>query len=367
MPPGEELRAAAARQLRWQAGYCAQLGSPLYAALLESAARDAEAGGPAVALLAPWAGAPLGDVPAVRLLGAAHRLVLEGEAPELARFYPSAGGDPRAGDPWPALRAVLEEHGEHVAELMRRPVQTNEVGRCAALLGGFLLVARETGLPLRLLELGSSAGLNLRWDHYRYEQGEDGWGDPASAVRFRDPFTDGPRPPFDVAASVCERRGCDARPVDPLSAGGRLTLESYVWPDMTTRLTQLRGALEIAPRVPATVEQADLVAWLEATPLTVPGAATVVFHSIVMQYLAPPQRERVAAVLAGAGAQATRNGSLAWLSLEPGGEQASGRLAPESRSDQPLVRLRTWPGGEQRVLATAGFHGAPVGWSAQWS
>ena len=77
---------SAAALLRWQARYCEQLGSPLYASLLESAALDAEAGGPAV-----------GEVPAIRMLGAAHRLVLEGDAPGLARFYPSAGGDSTAG------------------------------------------------------------------------------------------------------------------------------------------------------------------------------------------------------------------------------------------------------------------------------
>jgi hypothetical protein len=37
------------------------------------------------------------------------------------------------------------------------------------LIGGFLRVAAMTRRPLRLLEVGSSAGLNLRWDHYRYE------------------------------------------------------------------------------------------------------------------------------------------------------------------------------------------------------
>lgn len=335
------------RQLRW----CRELGSPLYAGLLDHGLDDARGGGVVARLLAPWAGAREGDVPLLRLLGSVHRIVLEGGAPELAAFYPSVGGDPGRGDPWPAFRAVLERDEERIGGLMRRPVQTNEVARCAALLGGFLLVARETGLPMRLLELGASAGLNLRWDRYRYEHGDSGWGDPGSPVRLVDPFP-GPRvPPLAVAARVVERRGCDARPVDPTGEEGRLTLLSYVWPDMSERFARLRSALEVAAVVPARVEEADLLDWLAATPLLDEGAATVVFHSIVMQYLPREGRERVAELIAEAGAAATGTAPLAWLRMEPGGATA-----------QAEVRLRTWPAGDERLLATARFHGPPVRW-----
>src|SRR5438034_5449361 len=107
---------------------------------------------------------------ALRFMGAVHRLVLEGRAPALARHYPSAGGEAGLEGAWAAFRDTLEQHRDTLRALVTSPVQTNEVGRSAALLGGFLLVARETGLPLRLLELGASAGLNLRWDHYRSEE-----------------------------------------------------------------------------------------------------------------------------------------------------------------------------------------------------
>ncbi len=64
------MRAAAVAQLERQVRWCRELGSPLYAGLLERAVADARVGGVVSELLAPWAGVREGDVPALRLLGA---------------------------------------------------------------------------------------------------------------------------------------------------------------------------------------------------------------------------------------------------------------------------------------------------------
>src|SRR5688572_24460621 len=174
-----EARAGVADRMRWQAQWCARLGSPLYADLLEHAAAEVERGGPAWTLLEPGAAQPslLPGAQALRLMGAVHRLVLEGRAPGLARFYPSTGGTVGPGVR-AAFSDVLAEQQPALRDLVERPVQTNEVGRSAALLGGFLTVAAQTRLPLRLLEVGASAGLNLRWDSYFYTAGDRSWGDP---------------------------------------------------------------------------------------------------------------------------------------------------------------------------------------------
>lgn len=335
--------------LRFQADWCRALGSPLYGRLLDEAVEDVGRGGPVWNVLRERAGDPADSAPALRFMGAVHRLVLEGRAPELAAFYPSAGGTTSTDRVWDAFVAVVEGRRDELRDLVQRGVQTNEVGRAAALAPGFLQVARETGLPLRILECGASAGLNLRWDHYLYEARGQTWGDTSSPVRLCDYNSEAPLP-FDVTARVSERRGCDRAALDPTAPEDRLTLLSYVWPDQLARIRLLRAALEVAARVPAPVEEVSAPDWVErelAAP--VEGAATVVFHSIFFQYLSPDERTQFVSAIEGAGARASERAPLAWLRMEPGGEVAE-------------VRLTTWPGGADRLVATSGYHGAAVRW-----
>ena len=246
--------------LRLQGDYCGRLGSPMYEVLLGRAAEDAEAGGPIATVLDGYPHEPIASAMALRLMGAVHRLVLEGRVPTLAAHYPSAGGDGDADRAWPAFRAFVAAETAELRRRLEQGVQTNEVGRSAALICGFLEVARATGLGLRCLEIGASAGLNLRWDHFRYEASGATWGDASSPVVLRD--YPAQAPPFDVAARVVERAGCDPHPLDPTSDDGRLTLMSYVWPDQAERLALLRAACEVARRVPAHVERASAPDWL---------------------------------------------------------------------------------------------------------
>ena len=283
---------------------------------------------------------------ALRLMGGVHRLVLSGEAPALAAHYPSVGGVP--DEPWPAFRATLRAHTKKLRTLSGRPVQTNEVARCAALLGGFLEIVRLTGLPLRLLEVGASAGLNLRFDRYRYELGGTAWGPEDSPVLLRTGLSG--HPPLGVQASVASRAGCDPRPVDPRTEDGRITLQSYVWPDQLERLDRLRAALSVAAEVEAPVVRAGAAEWIGGVLRALrEGCASVVFHSIVMQYLDKEERERFELTLHDSGAGARPDSPLAWLRMEPAG-------------DRTEVRLTLWPGGEERTLARAGYHGDPVEW-----
>jgi hypothetical protein len=323
-----------AGRLRFQAHGCAQLGSPFYASLLESAAADLEAGGPAWDVLDGYESEHEWAALALRLMGSVHRLVLNETLPELALHYPSVGGDGDPSGAWPLFRQALADHGAEIRRLTARPCQTNEVGRSAALLGGFLEVAHRTRLPLCILELGASAGLNLRWDRYRYEAAQGEWGDASSPVRFDHAF-DLP-PPLNRTAEVMERKGCDLDPVDPTSEEGALTLRSFVWADQLSRMSLLDGALKVAAEVPVDVERIDAASFLERElEEQRAGMATVVYHSVVMQYLAAEGRERIK--------RAISNAPVHYLTMEP---------------DEGTFEVRL--GGE--LLGTSGPHGTHVRW-----
>ncbi len=331
--------------LRFQSAACRYVGSPLYEDLLARAADDFDAGGPTRALLAGHEDDPKDSALALRLMGAVHRLVLEGAAPELAERYASEDGD--QGETWAVFRAVLEERLERLRSLIKNPVQTNEVGRCAALLPGFLGVAASTGLPLRALEVGASAGLNLRWSAYRYEAAGFEWGDADSPLRIEFEL-EGARMPERGPVEVAERLGCDASPLDPSSEDDRLTLLSYVWPDQPIRMERMRTACELAAGLPATVERERAAAWIgRQLAEAAPGRATIVYHSVVMQYLTEPEREEFRNLIEEAGGRATPEAPLAWLRMEPDVERAA-------------LDLTTWPGGEEVRLGRAGYHGNPV-------
>ena len=102
--------------------------------------------------------------------------------------------------------------------------------------------------------------------------------------------------------------------------------------------------------MPAPVDEADAPQWLaDQLAEPVPGTATVVVHSIMFQYLSLDSRRALVDAIEHAGRAAAPDAPVAWLRMEPGGDQAE-------------VRLTTWPGNVARLLATSSYHGPPVRW-----
>ena len=338
--------------LRSQGRFCASSGSPMYGELFELVAGDVEAGGVFATVLSGREDAPSRDAVPLRLLGGLHRLVLDGRAARLRRFYPSTGGGWDARSAWPEILDTAEAHLDVLRAALGQPPQTNEVGRSAALIGGLLHVNHEFGLPIRLYEVGSSAGLNLRGDHYRYGFAGGQWGPDDSAVTIDDAWRGALPPRRDLR--IVARHGYDIAPIDVAEADGEMTVLSYVWPDQAARLARLRGAIEVARRIPAVLERrtaADAVAGLTLAD----GALTVLWHSITWQYLSADERGAVRAHVDALAGGADARSPFAHLTMEPA---RNGPGAPIKF----LVRARVWPGGDPQVLGECHPHGPPVDW-----
>jgi hypothetical protein len=256
----------------------------------------------------------------------------------------------------------LGRRADDVRPLLDQAPQTNEVGRSAALLGGLLrsLAAHrlpDRPLPIRLFEIGASGGLNLYADRFRYvAEGDAGWGDPESPVRLAAAW-EGASLPLDEDVVVVERGGCDVSPVDVTTEDGRLTLASYVWPDMSARWARLSGAIELARQHPVHVERAGAAAYVEGLELR-EEHLTVLWHSVMWQYVPREEQERVTARLEVLGEQATDRSPLVHLFAEPT------RRTPEDRHRFWVV-AETWPGaGDRAFLGQMAPHGIPVTWES---
>lgn len=336
---------------RLQAGGCRLFASELYAGLMDRALADVMAGGPIAQLLADFEGDPVRGFLPLRLLGAVHARVLDGNAPALAAYYPTAGGVADAEAAWPHFLEIVQQHGDALRSRLGRFPQTNEVSRCAGLLGGFLDAAGRTGLPLRLREIGCSAGLNLQWRRYCYALGSARFGDPASRVRLAPEWRGAPVR-LDRAPEIESRAGCDLDPPRLADDAAMRTLESFVWADHPERLALLRAAIETSRTDPPRVDRARAVDWLRdelADPAM--GACTVVYHSSVWLYIGADEQQEIRALLQQRGARATGENPLAWLRHEDG--EVAGSVE---------IRLCVWPPGEERLLGYGHPHGRFVEW-----
>ncbi|MEO5640755.1 MAG: DUF2332 family protein [Sphingomicrobium sp.] len=331
-----------------QAGWCRALASPLTALLCDFLAERPWPEGEVARRMREWPGdpRPSGDAVPLRLCGGLHSGVRGGTLPQLAACYP-----PNALPGAERLGAAIDEAmvSPGLAEWLDRPPQTNEVGRANALFAGLLAFANRFPLPVALFELGASAGLNLRMDRFGYDLGGLRTGDPASPLQLKPEWTGAPPP--EARVEVIGRHGVDLTPLDPLSDGDRLL--ALVWADQARRIAQLEAALKVAEGNPVMLDTDDAANWIEAK-LGEPqreGTSRLVYHSIAFQYFPPASQQRVASAIERAGAHATVERPIGWLRFE---------RTPDEQD--PTVRLKCWPGGDDRLLATCHPHGAYINW-----
>ena len=345
-------------QLLSQAATSPRLGSPFVGNLCQLLAERLDRGSGFGRRILDWPGDPHRAALALRACGALHALARSGREPALTAAYPPTPFD--ADRLWAAITEALTRHDAFLTAFLDSAPQTNEVARSALILGGALHLAARVGLPLALYEIGSSAGLNLGFDAYRYDLG-DGlvWGPEDAPLTVRCAWR-GATPPLDAPLRVVARKGCDRNPLDPANPADVDRLMAYIWADQQYRLARTAAALELAAAEGRKPDRLDAAEWVErefARPASV-GTCRVLLHTVVWQYLPDETQARIEAVLEREAAAATPDTPLARLSMEPDAQ------SPDSDMGAGLT-LTVWPGGDKLALGRGDFHGRWAEWTAE--
>jgi hypothetical protein len=254
---------------------------------------------------------------------------------------------------WDQFRSgILKNKDALRAAMLARSTQTNEPGRCAALLP---ILARLPE-PLALLEVGASGGLCLLPDFYAYDYGGAILG--PEAQRLTPPvFPCAVNTATPVPArlpSVVWRAGLDLNPIDLSDPGEVAWLEALVWPEQTDRLARLRAAIKIAAEQKPRLIKGDLRTDVAALAREAPKDATlVIFHTAVLVYVSSAaERQEFAQAV----------GSLCdyWLANEAPRvfSDIAGRAGREGPKGTFLMSVNAVP------VAWTDPHGASVSWIA---
>lgn len=340
----EDVRTSFANQV----DYCRANDAGLTASVVQAILDGMNGPGAFRAKLRDWPGKPMADALPLRAAGGLHALHLTGVAPSLAPLY--AG---EAADAGQLINAAIDAHDAALLPWLDGPPQTNEAARSSNYAAAMLWLAAR-GLPGRFecIEIGSSAGINLMMDRYRYDLGGVGVGPEDAAMRIA-PVWRGPPPP-EAEVEIESLRGCDVAPIDLTDPQALLRLRAFAWPEHRVRAERLEiAAAEAARRAPDLVE-ADAVAFVIealARPQAA-GTTRVLMHSIVWQYLGAERQAAITAAMEAAGAKATPERPLAWVAVEANRQTFRHELT-----------VRMWPSsGEPQLLAAAHPHGAWVEW-----
>lgn len=309
--------------------------------------------------------APESQQRASMLLAAVHNLVLAGVEHPLRTYFPTVSRDHRPidgrlGSTFVDFVKCFEAELRHL--MSSRTVQTNEVGRAAAVrLAIAAMCAEMPDSKVDVVEIGASAGLLLSFDHYACRIGDVTFPTPDSVsngVALEPVVLSGAVPSaWIVSAPVVRHRiGLDISPLDVRSVEDRRWLHACVWPSQTDRHEQLDRAIRITQDVNPTMgatHAANVDKYITALPA---GAATVVVSSWTLAYLSEDERTDVLDHLCTLSSRRT----IGLVCLEGDGIVPGIESAIEPTGNLPLViSVTTFSDGKRndRVLGAVGAQG----------
>lgn len=231
-------------------------------------------------------------------LGTIHYLLLSGKEHDLKEFYPSLVENPRnSQDSFQSFKDFCRLHSQEIEKIVKaKLVQTNEVRRCAYLYPVFAWIFQQTEKPLALIEIGTSAGLQLLWDKYSYTYGTgETFGNPASNVHLSSEIKGGHVPilPPEMPP-VASRTGVDLHINDLNNGEDFLWLKSLIWPEHRERRTLFEQAAQCVKDNPISLIEGDGVDLLPNLIEGIPDEHSIcVFHTHVANQMPADVKENL--------------------------------------------------------------------------
>lgn len=221
------------------------------------------------------------------LFGAVHYLLLSGHQHPLGDYYPSVSMKAKEIDEglFPSFQQFCSTYEPELTALLQtRLVQTNEVRRCAYLYPVFGMIYEYSKQPLALVEIGTSAGLQLLWDQYtyRYDDSEP-VGNVTSPLEISAEVIGEGRPRLNLPLPpIRERIGFDLNIVDLTDANEKLWLKALIWPEHATRLELFEQASALIGSQPLELIQGDGIQLLKPRVDSMdPDTIVCIFHTHV--------------------------------------------------------------------------------------
>lgn len=308
----------AKHQLLIEVAKAQQLNRPQAARLMLALHRVLDHAPALMSVLDSWPGDLAHDAVIFRLNAGLHDLVRSGRAQKISSLYGYSQCDLELSDASleRALANVIAQHEDELLGWLMHPTQTNEVARLAGLAAVLMELNAKECMPVELLELGSSAGLNLLFQEYSYSIGEATRMFSASSVHIAPEWRG--NSVSDQAVAIERAAGVDLNPLDIHNPEHCRKLQAYVWPGDTDRADRLSAALQIARKKPPNIVRRSASEWLKAS-LAKPqsaGQRRVVFHSMVEQYCSLEERAAISAALDNAGKQSDASHPLCRVAIE---------------------------------------------------
>lgn len=232
--------------------------------------------------------------------GAVHYLLLKDSNHELSQYYPSITEKTKAyEDSFPYFKAFCLKQREQITAILKeRIVQTNEVRRCGYLYPIFTHIYNTVKKPLSLIEIGTSAGLQLLWDKYSYTyNAKEVYGNMNSNVHIQSTIRGGITPPISKRCPPVDKRfGVDLHINDLADFEDSLWLNALIWPEHKERrlLFEQASLCLLHNRAEINLIEGDGIGRLEDLSKEIPKDSVIcIFHTHVANQMTADLKNRL--------------------------------------------------------------------------